>query len=149
MRLANDSSIKMTLPEERELYGFTVRKVTMGEYINAMKGAQELPEELLNECFESLDVNKAMNILISGGQEEAAEIAVKLIMKAPEPLIRILCGIMRIDAERALQELTPSEMAELAAAFWELNNLDSFFTTVWSAIKPRLHTLQSIGSNGG
>lgn len=149
MKLADDKSIKMTLPEEKAVHGFTVRKIMMGEYITAMKGAQELPQALLDECFDNLDVNQAMNVLLSGRHEEAVGILVKLLMKAPEPLIRILCGIMRIDAEEALQSLTPSEMLDVVKAFWELNNLDDFFTGVWSAIKPRLHTLQNIGSSVG
>ena len=142
MDLTKDKSIKMSLPKEREVHGFTVRKVTMGEYLTALKETQELPQNLL-------DMNKAMNILLTGKQEEAVGIAVKLFMKAPEPLIRLLCEIMRIDPERALQELTPSEMLDVVKAFWELNSMNDFFTGVWSAVKPRLRALQNIGSSVG
>ncbi len=149
MDLTKDKSIKMSLPKEREVHGFTVRKVTMGEYLTALKETQELPQNLLDACFGNLDMNKAMNILLTGRQEEAVGIAVKLFMKAPEPLIRLLCEIMRIDVERALQELTPSEMLDVVKAFWELNSMNDFFTGVWSAVKPRLRALQNIGSSVG
>ncbi len=149
MDLTKDKSIKMSLPKERDVHGFTVRKVTMGEYLTALKETQELPQNLLDECFGNLDMNKAMNILLTGKQEEAVSVAVKLFMKAPEPLIRLLCEIMRIDPERALQELTPSEMLDVVKAFWELNSMNDFFTGVWSAVKPRLRVLQNIGSSVG
>lgn len=149
MKLADDKSIKMTLPEEREVHGFTVRKIRLGEYLTAMKQAQELPEALLKECFDSIDLKRAVNILFNGNQGEAAEIIVSLLVKAPEPLIRVLCEIMRLDPERVLQELTPSELTDVVKAFWELNDLNSFFGNVWGAVKPRLHTLQAIGFSGG
>lgn len=147
MGLFKDKSINMSIPDSEKIHGLEVKKVPIRDYLKALKKFEELPNSLMYNLFGEIDINKILAIFSTGNNEAILSAAGKLIFKAPEPVINILCEIAQIDKEQALS-LTPKEFTDVIKAFWKLNDLSDFFRDVWGVIKKNLLT-QNTGSSAG
>lgn len=143
-----NKSIKMTLPQDKIIHGFTIRKVPMGEYIKALQDMQQIPDTLLNDYLGGLDLTDIILTFGGGDNSEILSMLANILIKSPEPLVKILCQIVRIDPEEAMQRLTPAEMVDVVKAFWELNDMTNFFKVVRGAVKKQLLALSTGFKNG-
>ena len=44
-------TVELTLPKERVVRGYTIRKMNLGEQIQALAVLEELPNEVMKTCF--------------------------------------------------------------------------------------------------
>lgn len=143
-----DKSVKVTLPETKMVHGVEIKKVPVGRYINALKKQEELPAVILDTCFPGKSIDEIAAMFMSADRDTIIYVAGRLLASAPELAVSILCEIIGLDYEHTINTYTPTELLDIATAFWEVNDLSDFFKRAWALIKEKLLTLTTGFKNG-
>ena len=121
-------SVKKSLPREKKIRGYVVKRMPIGQYLRAMERMQEASEELPRQLLPGrgeVPFFAALKML-------DAEAVKKLVLKAagivPEFAVRLFAEVSGIDEERLLNDpnIGPEGFAEMLEAFWEVNGLGNF-----------------------
>lgn len=136
MKLFKDKSVKMSLPETKELYGVKIVKLPVARYIAALDVIENLPNVLINQVMPEVSGTKELLDKLKASDSELTEyIILKLLKTMPAELCRILSELLDIPAERLLDKncknpLSLNELLEIVTAFWEMNDMTDFFVSV-------------------
>lgn len=126
--MAKSSEI-LSLDEEVELYGVTIRKMPNGQYLKALNLIKKLPETFVKEVMEGKTDLKLSNMLDT---DNIAMLVGTLLTSVPEFTIKFLAQLLDIKENVLTDELTPAETIEIVQKFWEINRLESFFVQMKS-----------------
>lgn len=136
-----DKSITMSVPKSYTLHGVTIRKLPIVKYIAVMREVNDLPSLLLGELIP--DGKSVVDVIANLQKFDKNTVLViigRLFKVVPEELCRILSQLLDIPEERLLDpqctnSLSLSELAEIIEAFWKINDMSDFLTTVQSLMK--------------
>lgn len=124
-------SENLSLSEEVQMYGVTIRKMPNGQYFKALKLIKELPESFMKELLEgNIDIKLSDMFDI----ENLAKLAGTLLTVAPSFTIRFLAKLLDIEEKVLEEQLTPAQTLEVVQKFWEINELESFFIQMKSIV---------------
>lgn len=119
----------LSLDEEIQLYGVTIRKMPNGQYLKALNLIKKLPETFVKEVMEGKTDLKLSNMLDT---ENIAMLVGTLLTSVPEFTIKFLAQLLNIKEKVLTEELSPIETIEIVQKFWEINRLESFFAQMKS-----------------
>lgn len=123
-------SVRKSLPREKKIRGYWVRRMPMGQFLRAMERLQEAPGELM----EQLLPGKGDMPFFSALKTLDAEAVKRLVMKAagilPEYAVRLFAEVSGIEEEKLLCDpaVGPEGFMEMLEAFWEVNGLGNFIS---------------------
>lgn len=146
-----DKSLKISAPRERTLHGVRIHKLPVGKYIQVLRALEDLPSLLMGEVFPELRMKDILSTLQQIDKDGLLAIMGRLLTIVPEQVCTILSDLLDIPLDKLLDADAPgalgiNELAQILLAFWELNDMTDFFTTV-----RRLQTqasAQNIGFSG-
>lgn len=141
--LKRDKSVNMTLNEPESIHGIEVKKVPIGQYVNAMRKMDGLPATLIKDVFPDKSVDVIFAELSNINTDSAVALVTKVLTVVPEHLITVLCDVFGLDYDMVMKELTPNELYDIIEAFWRLNDMTDFFSRAMGLIKkmlPKLNT---------
>lgn len=145
---AKDKSTQMSMPQSRMVHGVEIKKAPVGQYIQAMKGMEELPTTLMHACFPDKTLEDVVDIFRTVDEEEILPLLSRCLVSLPEHLIMAVCDIIGLDKGIAMNKLTPKELMDVFCVFWEVNELSDFFKNVWELLKKKLPTQNTGYKNG-
>ncbi len=122
----------LSLDEEIELYGVTIRKMPNGQYLKALNLIKQLPETFVKEVMQGKTNLKLSNMLDT---ENIAMLVGTLLTSVPTFTIKFLAQLLDVKESILTNELTPTETIEIVQKFWEINRLESFFVQMKSIMK--------------
>lgn len=126
----------MSLPEEKELYGVTIRKLPVGRYLMALDTLERLPAIIVEKIIpEAGGTTEIAAKLLTGDKEFMEAVLLRLLTTVPKELCRMLSELLGIPEERLLSAdcknaLSLKELLDIMMAFWEMNDLSDFFGSV-------------------
>lgn len=123
------SNETLSLEEEIELYGVTIRKMPNGQYLKALNLIKKLPETFVKEVMQGKTDLKLSNMLDT---DNIAMLVGTLLTSVPEFTIKFLAQLLDIKEKVLTDKLTPTETIEIVQKFWEINRLESFFAQMKS-----------------
>ena len=126
------SKESLSLDEEVELYGVTIRKMPNGQYLKALNLIKELPQKFVEELMQGKTNLKLSDMLDT---ENIAMLVGTLLTSVPTFTIKFLAQLLNIKEKTLIDELTPAETIEIVQKFWEINKLESFFEQMKSIMK--------------
>ena len=129
--MAKSSEI-LSLDEEVELHGVTIRKMPNGQYLKALKLIREIPENFMKELMEGKTDMKLSDMLDT---KNIATLIGSLLTVTPSFTIKFLAQILNIKEKVLMEDLSPTETIEIVQKFWEINRLESFFVQMKSIMK--------------
>lgn len=138
----NKDASNISVPLDKVVHGVKVRKLPNGQYIKALNSINDLPEVLLKACFPGADANDILKQLQGAGSDMLVNIAGKLLQVVPEQFLQFISTLLDIPIDKLTDELSPNETLEIVEAYWEMNDLSSFF----SKIKGRVMNLPQMKS---
>lgn len=126
------SKESLSLDEEIELYGVTIRKMPNGQYLKALNLIKQLPETFVKEVMQGKTDLKLSDMLDT---ENIATLVGTLLTSVPTFTIKFLAQLLNVKESVLTNELTPTETIEIVQKFWEINRLESFFAQMKSIMK--------------
>ena len=144
-----DESIKMSLPETKELHGVKIVKLPVARYIKALNTLENLPNIIINSVLPEFGGLSGLLIQFQSGDTNVIEkIVVRLLMAVPTEFCRLISELLNIPEERLLDvenddPLSLNDLIEIIIAFWEMNDMTDFFGNVQQLKKltaPKVNT---------
>ena len=133
--IKKDKSLEKSLPQGHYVHGVRIEKLPIGRYLKAMAAVQNLPELILKGCFPGMKPEEVMAQLNALDEELVYQLMGRLLKVAPEQILLLISELIQVDFNKLLNELTPKELWDVLKAFWELNDMDSFFREAKAALK--------------
>ena len=125
------SNENKSLPKTKIVHGVEIKKMPCGKYFEALQTLKDLPEDFIKELTkDKKDFKLSEMISIEG----ITELVMRLLLILPDFTFRFFSTLMGIDEERMRNELTPKELADIIQEFCKLNDLESFFQMMKSAM---------------
>ncbi len=140
MLFLKDRSIGVSRPKAREMHGVKIQKMPVGRYLDVMQGMGGILADLLDVAFPGKTPGQIIQDLTIIKPSEFRDIAVRLLAVLPDEALRIISSILGVELKHVREQLTPNELMEVWAAFWEMNDLSSFFLSVRKALPAVLST---------
>lgn len=143
-------SVRKSLPREKKIRGYVVRRMPIGQFLQAMERLQEAPEELLGRLLPGkgdIPFFEALKTL-------DAEAVKKLILNAagvvPGFVVRLFAEVSGIEEEKLLNDpaVGPEGLLEMLEAFWEVNGLENFIRGAAGMLRSIRELRRNAGSRG-
>ena len=117
--------IELSLGRERRVHGLTVRKMPLGAYLRALERLRNLPGELLEAAFPGSELAAALEAVLQLNQEKLAAVTGRMLLAIPAYLTGFLAELLGCEESRLRDDpaIGPTELAEILAAFAEVNRL--------------------------
>lgn len=143
-------SSNISLPKSKTVHGIKIEKVKVGRYLESMEEIQDVPKTIIEKCFPDEGLAGLISRAKTADTAFIADLATKLLLNAPEIIIDLAVKYIDVDKETLL-DLTPNELFEVLSAWWEINDLTTFFKSVWAKVKPMIQTNKTVktGFNDG
>lgn len=125
------TSEKLSLPKTKTIHGVEIRKMPCGKYFEALQTLKDLPEDFLKELSDNEQEFKLSEMFT---MENIMTLVTRLLIILPDFTFKFLSKLMDVDEETMKNELTPKELLDIVKAFWELNELESFFDQMKSIV---------------
>ena len=125
------TSEKLSLPKTKTIHGVEIRKMPCGKYFEALQTLKDLPEDFLKELSDNEQEFKLSEMFT---MENIMTLVTRLLIILPDFTFKFLSKLMDVDEETMKNELTPKELLDVVKAFWELNELESFFDQMKSIV---------------
>lgn len=141
------SNDELSLNKTVKMYGVEIKKMPCGKYFEALQTLKNLPEDFIKELS---DNKQDFTLSEMFELENLIDLITKLMLIAPKFLFSFLSKLLDVDETVIKDELSPTELIEVCKKFWEINNLESFFTQmkpIMSKISTRIgfkEQLQSV-----
>lgn len=125
------TSEKLSLPKTKTIHGVEIKKMPCGKYFEALQTLKDLPEDFIKELTDNGQEFKLSELLTS---ENMIKAVTRLMIILPDFTFSFLSRLMDIDEDKIRNELTPKELVDVVKEFWQLNELESFFDQMKSAM---------------
>jgi len=122
-------SVKKSLPRERKIRGYTVKRMPVGQFLQAMERLQEAPEELMEQLLPdkgNIPFFAAVKMMDASAMKT---VILKAAQLAPGFAVKLFAEISGMEEEKLLNDpdVGLDGLFELMEAFWEVNGLENFF----------------------
>jgi len=134
----------LSLDNEIELHGITIKKMPNGQYLKALEIIKELPESFIKEIMEGREELKLSDMFDT---KNIAMLMGILLTSVPEFTIKFVSKLLNVNEKVLKENLTPLETIEVMEKFWEINNLTDFFQKMKPIMKKLVPMTNLIGFN--
>lgn len=117
-----------------------IQKMPVGRYLDVMQGMGSILADLLDAAFPGKTPGQIIQDLTVLKPSEFRDIAIRVLAVLPDEALRLVCSILGAEVQYVRDKLTPTELIEVWAAFWEMNDLSGFFQSVRKALPAALST---------
>lgn len=121
-----NDAVAISLPIEKEIYGIKIRKLPIGQYIQAINSLKNLPEILLKEAFPNMGVDEIIQKLKTLNEDSLIELAGNLMKTIPEQALKFVSVLLDCDYKKLYNEVSPKELLEILKEFWKVNDMTNF-----------------------
>lgn len=129
------TSEKLSLPKSEIVYGIEVKKLPCGKYFEAIEVLKELPTNFIDELKKELkNENSEFRLSEMLATENIMTLVAKMFVIIPDFTFKVLSKLLDIEEDKIRNELTPVELLDIIKTFYELNELESFFVQMRSAM---------------
>lgn len=123
-----NDAVELSLPVEKELHGIKIRKLPIGQYIQAINSLKNLPEILLKEAFPNMGIDEIIQKFKTLNEDSLIEISGKLMKVIPEQSLKFVATLLDCDYEKLYNEISPKELLDILREFWKVNDMSNFMT---------------------
>ena len=118
---------KLSIPDEKTLYGINIKKLPIGQYIKTTELLKDLPQILLKDVFPGADIDKLVDKFKNMDEQFLFEITGKLLTVVPDQFLKVVSSLLDCEYEYLRDNITPNELLEIILAMWEVNDMSNFF----------------------
>jgi hypothetical protein len=128
---------RKSIPKTQNVHGIEIKKLPLGAYLDAIDSIKNLPEILLRNSFPGLTPDEALGKFKTLDQDTLIEAAGNLLVTVPEQAMRFVATLIGVDYERLRDdpEIGLNGIKDIIIGFWQINDMQSFFSDVWRALQ--------------
>jgi hypothetical protein len=147
------SSTKLSLPQSMTVRGYEIKRLPLGKYLQAIQALEGMPETVMRACFPDMNPAQALEALKHIDTQALSEMMMRCALAVPREAVRLISLLTGIEEGALLDdpEIGLDGLAEMASAFWKLNNMENFIKaarTLFQQIRAAVPVEARTGSNG-
>lgn len=122
------TSAGLSLPKARTVRGYEVRRLPLGQYLEAMGSLQDFPREALEALFPGMSLEEVLAQLRAIDTNGISQLLLRGLTALPRPVVGLLSQLTGIAKESLLEDeaLGLDGLAEVLEAWLEVNQLENF-----------------------
>ena len=130
---------RLSLPESRTVCGYTIKKMPVKPYLEALETLKDAPGTFMDACFPGKTASQALDSLNTIDRNGMAELLAGVLTTAPDYAVGLIAGLTGIEKETLLNDpgIGLDGLIEIVDAFIEVNRLGKFLR-VAAALKTKL-----------
>ena len=139
----------LSLPKEKTVRGYSVRRLPLGAFLQAAQALETLPDDVLAAAYPGKSAGEALRELTRLTPETALPVLARAIAGAPSALLKAASCLTGIPEDALLTDpaLGAEGLLEALTAAWEVNGLANF-TRAARSLLARLKSPDPTGCNG-
>ena len=122
------NSVNLSLPQERTVRGYTIKRMPLGVYLQALKTLQDFPRDVIAQLLPEGDVGQLLVTLKHIDRAGLLDLAMKALAVVPEQAIGLMAKLTGIPQKKLLTDpaIGADGLAELVDAWLEVNGAENF-----------------------
>lgn len=144
------SAVTLSLPREKQVRGYTIRRMPIGQFLMALQTLQQLPGETLELLLPGLTPGSLLSRFKMLTAQELKEMAVRLLTVLPGYGISLLARLMGVEESRLLQDeaVGLDGLMEMLECWMELNGIENFIRAAGALQVKVRSSISPDGSSG-
>lgn len=143
------NSIDLSLPKDREVRGYTIKRAPLGAYLAAMTDINDAPKEMFAAVFPGMEMQEVLASFRTLTKDGLYQIIMRAISVLPGYVLRLVSKLTGIAEEKLKNDpaIGLDGLAEIMNAWLEVNGIENFLRALgplWDKLRPMTRT----GSNG-
>lgn len=128
--------MKKSLPAERKVCGYVIKKMPLGAYLAAVERIKSFPAGLMNALFPGMDLGQMLDWLKGLDEARLTQLLGTVLTIVPAQGIELVADLTGIPAQQLLEDegIGLAGLMQIVQAFTEVNELESFFAEIRSLI---------------
>ena len=129
IKAKQDISAAKSLPEERAVRGYTIRRMPIGRFIKAIQTLQGVPETILGTLFPDDDLSGISERLRTLDKAGLMQLFARALAALPETALALISELTDIPLDRLTDDpaIGLDGLMEIANAWLEVNRIENFF----------------------
>lgn len=121
-------SISVSLPKTRKARGYTITRMPLGAYLQALKEIQDFPKEAVEAVFPGMSLDAILATLKSCDTDMIGQMFVRLLTVLPERAIMLISALTGIEEAALLEDadIGLDGLAEIVTVWLEVNQIENF-----------------------
>ena len=143
-------AVTLSLPREKNVRGYTIRRMPIGQFLTALQTLRELPGEMLDTLLPGLTPKTMLSRFKGLTVEEMKEMAVRLVTVLPGYGISLLSRLMGVEEGDLLRDemIGLDGLMEMLESWMELNGIENFIKAAGALQVKVRNIITPVGSSG-
>ena len=143
-------AVTLSLPREKTIRGYTIRRMPIGQFLTALQTLRELPGEMLDLLLPGLTPQTMLSRFKALTAQEIKEMAVRLLTVLPGYGTRLLACLMGIEEGDLLNDelIGLDGLMEMLEGWMELNGIENFIQAAGALQEKVRSSIRPGGSSG-
>ena len=137
-------AVTLSLPREKRVRGYVIRRMPIGQFLIALRTLQELPGEALELLLPGLTPGSLLSRFRALTAQELKEMAVRLLTVLPGYGISLLSRLMGVEEEA----IGLDGLMEMLECWMELNGIENFIRAAGALQEKVRSSIRPGGSSG-
>lgn len=128
--------MKKSLPAERKVCGYAIKKMPLGAYLAAVDRIKSFPAGLMNALFPGMTLADMLDWLKGLDEARLTQLLGTVLTTVPAQGIALIADLTGIPEQTLLEDegIGLAGLMQIVKAFTEVNELESFFAEIRSLI---------------
>lgn len=120
----------ISLPDEREVRGYVIRRLPLGAYLKAAQSLKDLPDAVMSALYPNDDAGTAFVKLRHLTPESAVGVLARGMSALPKPFARVISLLTGVSEHALMSDpaIGLDGLVEMLNAVIEVNHLENFTT---------------------
>ena len=138
-----------SLPREKIIRGYPIRRLALGAYLEAARALSELPEAALGALYPGQTAQMALDSLKSLTPDTALPVLTRALTVLPQTVVACASALTGVTESDLLSDpaIGADGLMEMLEAAWELNGMENF-TLAARRLRTRLRAATRSGCKG-
>ena len=147
--MASKNSATLSLPKSRTVWGYEIRKMPIGAFLEACSLLEELPGTALRLLFPEKKEGDILAELAGLTKDRLQELFLRALAVLPGEMVRLFARLSGVEEQALLEDsrIGLDGLGEMAEAWLEVNGIENFIKTM-GALGKRAQALMGGASTG-
>ena len=143
-------AVSLSLPREKTIRGYTIRRMPIGQLLTALQTLRELPGEMLELLLPGLTPQTMLSRFKVLTAQEMKEMAVRMLTVLPAYGVRLLAHLIGMEEADLLRDelIGLDGLMEMLDGWMELNGIENFIKAAGALQEKVRKAISPAGSNG-
>lgn len=143
-------AVSLSLPREKNVRGYAIRRMPIGQFLTALQTLREMPGELLDTLMPGLTPKTMLSRFRTMSAQELKTMLVRMVTVLPGYGVSLLARLMGVEESALLRDemIGLDGLAEMLEAWMDVNGIENFIRAAGALQVKVRNSITPAGCNG-